>query len=94
MTTVIDGIDLAYEFLNSINDEDLHNMLQRNISETMYSIEMCYNFEYREFLRKHDYKEWKNATIFNTIRAEEFAHYISERFNIKLKEVRYFEFMI
>ena len=65
MTTVIDEKNLAYEFLNSINDEDLRNMIQRNISETIYSIEMCYNFEYREFLKKFDFKDWKNATIFN-----------------------------
>ena len=86
--------NLEYEFLNSLNDEDLRNMIQKDISETMYSIKMCYNYEYHEFLKKHNIKEWKNITIFDDMSEEDFSNYIKDRLSIQTKEIRYLEFIV
>ncbi len=82
---------LVYEFLDSIKDEELRKFIQNDVEETIYSIEMCYNFEYREFLKNNNVENW-DVPIFKYIDNEKFAFYISKRFNIKLKEIRYFEF--
>lgn len=93
--TMIDK-NSAIEFFDSLSDDDLSKLVQRSVSETMYSIEMCYNFYYREFLKKNGYtkSEWKNATIFDNLRANEFSAYLSKRLNIKVREIHYFEFAI
>ena len=85
---------LAYDFLNTITDENLRSMIQRNVAETMYSIEICYNYEYREFLRKNGKDIYLDATIFNTISDDEFMDYINSRLGIQYREFTRFEFVV
>lgn len=85
---------LTFDFLNSIKDEELVKMIQNDVCETMNSIESCYNYEYREFLKKRSNENWSQFFIFDEISPKEFAEYINERLKIQVHEVHYFEFII
>lgn len=85
---------LTFDFLNSIKDEELVKMIQSDVCETMNSIELCYNYEYSEFLKKHDNEDWSQFFMFDEISPKEFAEYINKRLKIQVHEVRYFEFIV
>ena len=84
---------LAFEFLHTIKDEDLYSLLQKNVPDSMYCIEMCYNYQYLQFLKSRGITN-NYTTIFADVSEEDFVFYISARFNIQLKEVHYFEFVL
>ena len=91
MTLVNDK--LIFQFLDTIKDSELKRFIQPSVLETMSFIQLCYNHEYNEFLKSKELN-CNGFFMFDDVTNVEFADYVHKRFNIEVKEVHYFEFVV
>ena len=83
---------LVIRFLNSIPINKLSKFIQRDVAKTMETIEICYNGEYRNYLRINGVKDYEFSNLFESMSEKDFIDYVRTSLGIGSEMIKYYEF--